>query len=134
MYALEIQYFVVWINALVPFQGKAIIKIKSGFLLIGHIGTEFSETIPYVTIWIIENGLEKNVSQNGNHFISSSLCFQRISTEITNCYHILMEKVCLNPTGRNCDKFKDVKLKCDSNKKLFSSYIFMESCSLWCDW
>ena len=60
-------------NSLSPGWRLAIIETNAGILLIGHLGTNFSEILIKIYTVSFKNGFWQCRLENGGHFVSSSM-------------------------------------------------------------
>ena len=61
-------------NGLSPGRRQAVICTDAGILLIGHLGTTFSEIIIEIHTFSFKRIPLKMLSGNGGHFVSTSIC------------------------------------------------------------
>ena len=71
-------------DRLSPHQRLAIIWTNTRMLLIGPLGTDFSEFFIGKSYIFIKKCIQNCRLQNGNHFVSTSMCLQFISRKHTN--------------------------------------------------
>ena len=62
------------VNGLLPGRRQAIIWTNAGILLIGPLGTNFSEILIEIHTFSFKKIYPKMSSGNGSHFVSASMC------------------------------------------------------------
>ena len=61
-------------NGLSPVRRQAIISSNAGILLIGPLGTNFSEILIKINTFSFKKCIWKCRQENGGHFVSASMC------------------------------------------------------------
>ena len=65
-------------NGLSPDRRQAIIWTNAGILLVGPLGTNFSEILIKIHAFSLKKRIWKYRLENGGHFVSASMCYQYI--------------------------------------------------------